>query len=201
MYYFSDGGNYENLSQNLFNQAIQNGEKIAFSQTALNQKIEEIGGDIKIFKWEISESDYLNGLNKIIEMFKPNFELIYSYIESGYKNDIATLQKIKCVEIDYYRDEAINKGVEYEGVTYQSAKNDRDLLTSTAILYKDKELPANFKWIAADNSLNDFTYNDLIALGEKMGQSVNLYTIQARTLKDKALQATTSDEIKAIKWA
>ncbi|WP_270981540.1 DUF4376 domain-containing protein [Campylobacter helveticus] len=108
----------------------------------------------------------------------------------------------KKADIDKKRDEAINKGVEYKGKVFQSEEKDRNLLTSTTSLFSiTKQVPQGFKWISKDNEAVDFTLQDLIALGGKMAESVNLNTMKARALKDKVEKARSLNELERIQWA
>ena len=109
----------------------------------------------------------------------------------------------KKADIDKKRDEVINEGgVEYKGKVFQSAEKDRNLLTSTTSLFSiTKQVPQGFKWIAKDNEAVDFTLQDLIALGGKMAESVNLNTMKARALKDKVEKARNLNELESIQWA
>lgn len=107
----------------------------------------------------------------------------------------------KKADIDKKRDEAINKGVEYKGKVFQSEEKDRNLLTSTTSLFSiTKQVPQGFKWISKDNEAVDFTLQDLIALGGKMAESVNLNTMKARALKDKVEKARNLNELESIQW-
>lgn len=111
-------------------------------------------------------------------------------------------KKSKIESIDYERDKAINAGVEYKGHIFQSEENDRNLLTSAAVLYQAAGgVPENFVWISKDNEQVPFTLADIIALGAKMAQNESLSILKARTLKDKVLAATTLKEVEAIQWA
>ncbi|WP_270978025.1 DUF4376 domain-containing protein [Campylobacter upsaliensis] len=108
-------------------------------------------------------------------------------------------KELKKAEITQKRDEAINGGVEYKGKVYQSGEKDRNLLTSTTSLFSiTKQVPEGFKWIAKDNEAVDFTLQDLIALGTKMAESVNLNTMKARALKDKVEKAKSLAALKKI---
>ncbi|ARE80364.1 DUF4376 domain-containing protein [Campylobacter helveticus] len=107
----------------------------------------------------------------------------------------------KKADIDKKRDEAIESGVEYKGKVFQSAEKDRNLLTSTTSLFSiTKQVPQSFKWISKDNEAVDFTLQDLIALGAKMAESVNLNTMKARALKDKVEKARNLNELESIQW-
>ena len=108
----------------------------------------------------------------------------------------------KKADIDKKRDEVINEGVEYKGKVFQSEEKDRNLLTSTTSLFSiTKQVPQGFKWISKDNEAVDFTLQDLIALGGKMAESVNLNTMKARALKDKVEKARSLNELERIQWA
>lgn len=108
----------------------------------------------------------------------------------------------KKADIDKKRDEVINEGVEYKGKVFQSEEKDRNLLTSTTSLFSiTKQVPQGFKWISKDNEAVDFTLQDLIALGGKMAESVNLNTMKARALKDKVEKARSLNELESIQWA
>ena len=108
----------------------------------------------------------------------------------------------KKADIDKKRDEVINEGVEYKGKVFQSSEKDRNLLTSTTSLFSiTKQVPQGFKWISKDNEAVDFTLQDLIALGGKMAESVNLNTMKARALKDKVEKARNLNELERIQWA
>lgn len=107
----------------------------------------------------------------------------------------------KKADIDKKRDEAIESGVEYKGKVYQSAEKDRNLLTSTTSLFSiTKQVPEGFKWISKDNEAVSFTLQDLITLGAKMAESVNLNTMKARALKDKVEKARNLNELESIQW-
>ncbi|EDP6003964.1 DUF4376 domain-containing protein [Campylobacter jejuni] len=110
-------------------------------------------------------------------------------------------KEFKKDEIDKAKNNAIEGGVSYKDKIFQSAKKDRNLLTSTVSLFAiTKQLPEGFVWISKDNEAVPFTLEELIELGGIMANSVNTNTIKARTIKDKVEQAQTLEEIQSIKW-
>ncbi len=127
----------------------------------------------------------------------PHFK---QWLENAEPSEALEVKKeLKKAEITKKRDKAINGGVEYNGKVYQSAEKDRNLLTSTASLFSiTNQVPEGFKWIAKDNEAVDFTLQDLIALGVKMAESVNLNTMKARSLKDKVEKAKSVAALKKI---
>lgn len=110
-------------------------------------------------------------------------------------------KKSKIEAINFKRDEAIAAGVLYKEHIFQSAKDDRDLLTSTATIFsKLGATPEDFVWISKDNVLVPFSLDDIFALGAIMAQSVNENTLKARKLKDKVLAAQSVKEVELVEW-
>lgn len=107
----------------------------------------------------------------------------------------------KLSEIDSKKDEEINKDVEYKGFKFQNRDSDRNLLTSTVVLYSALGgVPEGFVWISSDNKQIPMSLNELIELGAIMGSRVNEITLKARFLKDAALAAKTKEEVDFVEW-
>lgn len=126
----------------------------------------------------------------------------YGWLSGAEENEALAVKKLlKKEQIEALKNEAIESGVEYKGKVFQSAEKDRNLLTSTTSLFSiTNQVPEGFKWIAKDNEAVDFTLQDLIALGGKMAESVNLNTMKARALKDKVEKARNLNELESIQW-
>ncbi|EOG9652578.1 DUF4376 domain-containing protein [Campylobacter upsaliensis] len=122
------------------------------------------------------------------------------WLENAEPSEALEVKKeLKKAEITQKRDEAINGGVKYKGKVFQSGEKDRNLLTSTTSLFSiTKKVPEGFRWIAKDNEAVSFTLEDLIALGGIMANSVNLYTMKARELKDKVEKAKSVAALEKI---
>ena len=117
------------------------------------------------------------------------------------ENAIVTMREVKIREINEARDNEIAQGVEYNGKIYQSDERDQMLITQSVVLYSAQgKTPKGFAWIAKDNSFNEFSLQDLIALGALVAKKVSDCYTKARELKDKAIQATTSADLAKIKW-
>ncbi|WP_086243103.1 DUF4376 domain-containing protein [Campylobacter devanensis] len=107
----------------------------------------------------------------------------------------------KLNEIDYKKDEEITKDVEYKGFKFQNRDSDRNLLTSTVVLYSAiGEVPKGFVWISSDNKQIPMRLNELVELGAIMGSRVNEITLKARFFKDAVLAAKSKEEIDQIEW-
>lgn len=126
----------------------------------------------------------------------------YGWLSGAEENEALAVKKLlKKEQIEALKNEAIESGVEYKGKVFQSAEKDRNLLTSTTSLFSiTNQVPEGFKWIAKDNEAVDFTLQDLIALGGKMAENVNLNTMKARALKDKVEKARNLNELESIQW-
>lgn len=137
-------------------------------------------------------------------------ELASPFVVSGLPEGVAEsiaeeLEEAKAnkkKEIDEAKIGYIEGGVTFKDKVFQSAEYDRNLLTSTVSLYSitGTPLPDGFVWISEDNTSVPMTLQELIQLGALMAQKVNEGTIKARQLKDKALSATTIEEVSAIKF-
>ena len=107
----------------------------------------------------------------------------------------------KLNEIDYKKDEEMTKDVEYKGFKFQNRDSDRNLLTSTVVLYSAiGEVPKGFVWISSDNKQIPMSLNELVELGAIMGSRVNEITLKARFFKDAVLAAKSKEEIDQIEW-
>ncbi|TNH31980.1 DUF4376 domain-containing protein [Campylobacter helveticus] len=174
---------------------------IVISNKALNQN--------EIKDNTFTSDEYKEGYRAVYNILKGKNEVLLNdyfrlFSTSGkVSNDEVLLfaKMDKKADIDKKRDEVINEGVEYKGKVFQSSEKDRNLLTSTTSLFSiTKQVPQGFKWISKDNEAVDFTLQDLIALGGKMAESVNLNTMKARALKDKVEKARNLNELESIQW-
>lgn len=156
-----------------------------------------------------TSDEYKEGYRAVYNVLKGKNEVLLNdyfrlFSTSGKvsNDEVLLFAKVdKKADIDKKRDEAIESGVEYKGKVFQSAEKDRNLLTSTTSLFSiTKQVPQSFKWISKDNEAVDFTLQDLIALGAKMAESVNLNTMKARALKDKVEKARNLNELESIQW-
>lgn len=156
-----------------------------------------------------TSDEYKEGYRAVYNILKGKNEVLLNdyfrlFSTSGKvsNDEVLLFAKVdKKADIDKKRDEAIESGVEYKGKVFQSAEKDRNLLTSTTSLFSiTKQVPQSFKWISKDNEAVDFTLQDLIALGAKMAESVNLNTMKARALKDKVEKARNLNELESIQW-
>ncbi|TNB54194.1 DUF4376 domain-containing protein [Campylobacter helveticus] len=157
-----------------------------------------------------TSDEYKEGYRAVYNVLKGKNEVLLNdyfrlFSTSGKvsNDEVLLFAKVdKKADIDKKRDEVINEGVEYKGKVFQSEEKDRNLLTSTTSLFSiTKQVPQGFKWISKDNEAVDFTLQDLIALGGKMAESVNLNTMKARALKDKVEKARSLNELESIQWA
>ena len=157
-----------------------------------------------------TSDEYKEGYRAVYNVLKGKNEVLLNdyfrlFSTSGKvsNDEVLLFAKVdKKADIDKKRDEAIESGVEYKGKVFQSAEKDRNLLTSTTSLFSiTKQVPEGFKWISKDNEAVSFTLQDLIALGAKMAESVNLNTMKARALKDKVEKARNLNELESIQWA
>ena len=174
---------------------------IVISNKALNQN--------EIEDNTFTSDEYKEGYRAVYNILKGKNEVLLNdyfrlFSTSGKvsNDEVLLFAKVdKKADIDKKRDEAIESGVEYKGKVFQSAEKDRNLLTSTTSLFSiTKQMPEGFKWISKDNEAVDFTLQDLIALGTKMAESVNLNTMKARALKDKVEKARNLNELESIQW-
>ncbi|WP_270978646.1 DUF4376 domain-containing protein [Campylobacter helveticus] len=156
-----------------------------------------------------TSDEYKEGYRAVYNVLKGKNEVLLNdyfrlFSTSGKvsNDEVLLFAKVdKKADIDKKRDEAIESGVEYKGKVFQSAEKDRNLLTSTTSLFSiTKQVPEGFKWISKDNEAVSFTLQDLIALGAKMAESVNLNTMKARVLKDKVEKARNLNELESIQW-
>ncbi|WP_317363909.1 DUF4376 domain-containing protein [Campylobacter helveticus] len=156
-----------------------------------------------------TSDEYKEGYRAVYNVLKGKNEVLLNdyfrlFSTSGKvsNDEVLLFAKVdKKADIDKKRDEAIESGVEYNGKVFQSAEKDRNLLTSTTSLFSiTKQVPQGFKWISKDNEAVDFTLQDLIALGAKMAENVNLNTMKARALKDKVEKARNLNELESIQW-
>ncbi|WP_270976094.1 DUF4376 domain-containing protein [Campylobacter helveticus] len=156
-----------------------------------------------------TSEEYKEGYRAVYNILKGKNEVLLNdyfrlFSTSGKvsNDEVLLFAKVdKKADIDKKRDEAIESGVEYKGKVFQSGEKDRNLLTSTTSLFSiTKQVPEGFKWISKDNEAVDFTLQDLIALGAKMAESVNLNTMKARALKDKVEKARNLNELESIQW-
>lgn len=156
-----------------------------------------------------TSDEYKEGYRAVYNILKGKNEVLLNdyfrlFSTSGKvsNDEVLLLAKVdKKADIDKKRDEAIESGVEYKGKVFQSGEKDRNILTSTTSLFSiTNQVPQSFKWISKDNEAVDFTLQDLIALGAKMAESVNLNTMKARALKDKVEKARNLNELESIQW-
>lgn len=156
-----------------------------------------------------TSDEYKEGYRAVYNILKGKNEVLLNdyfrlFSTSGKvsNDEVLLLAKVdKKADIDKKRDEAIESGVEYKGKVFQSGEKDRNILTSTTSLFSiTKQVPQGFKWISKDNEAVDFTLQDLIALGAKMAENVNLNTMKARALKDKVEKARNLNELESIQW-
>lgn len=156
-----------------------------------------------------TSDEYKEGYRAVYNVLKGKNEVLLNdyfrlFSTSGKvsNDEVLLFAKVdKKADIDKKRDEVINEGVEYKGKVFQSGEKDRNLLTSTTSLFSiTKQVPQGFKWISKDNEAVDFTLQDLIALGGKMAENVNLNTMKARALKDKVEKARNLNELESIQW-
>lgn len=97
--------------------------------------------------------------------------------------------------------EEMTKDVEYKGYKFQNRDSDRNLLTSTVVLYSALgETPKGFVWISSDNKQIPMSLNELVELGAIMGSRVNEITLKARFFKDAVLAAKSKEEVDQIEW-
>ena len=160
---------------------IENNENLAYDISAAwaDLSVESIKANLE---WALTHP-YLNG-----------------WLENADASEVLEVKKeLKKREITQKRDEAINGGVEYKGKIFQSAEKDRNLLTSTTLLFSiTGQVPEGFKWIAKDNEAVSFTLEGLSTLGGIMANAVNLHTMKARELKDKVEKANSVEALEKI---
>ncbi|MCR2055698.1 DUF4376 domain-containing protein [Campylobacter helveticus] len=156
-----------------------------------------------------TSDEYKEGYRAVYNVLKGKNEVLLNdyfrlFSTSGKvsNDEVLLFAKVdKKADIDKKRDEVIESGVEYKGKVFQSGEKDKNILTSTTSLFSiTKQVPEGFKWISKDNEAVDFTLQDLIALGGKMAESVNLNTMKARALKDKVEKARSLNELESIQW-
>lgn len=188
---------------------------ISFHINELRSLIVCVSDERKFIKNEFGEiidnftlEEAKEGLNAVKRALSGvNDELLKAYINFYIENvndeneSLAVKKLLQKEQIEALKNEAIESGVEYKGKVFQSAEKDRNILTSTTSLFSiTKQVPEGFKWISKDNEAVSFTLQDLIALGAKMAESVNLNTMKARALKDKVEKARNLNELESIQW-
>lgn len=125
------------------------------------------------------------------------YSINYEVVDKG----LDELKRLKIAEIDNERDRTISGGVSFKDKMFQSAEKDRNLLTSTVSLFTlQKAVPEGFAWISTDNTQVPFTLEELIQLANLMASSVQTNMLKARNLKDKVLNAKSTDEVAKINW-
>lgn len=124
--------------------------------------------------------------------------------ESFVLENSMSLEDVKNQKLEVFeskKHEEMTKDVEYKGFKFQNRDSDRNLLTSTVVLYSALgEVPKGFVWISSDNKQIPMSLNELIELGAIMGSKVNEITLKARFLKDAALAAKTKEEVDFVEW-
>ena len=200
-----NGSSYYALDENIISFHINELKSLIVCVSDERQFIKnEFGGIIDNFTLEEAREG-LNAVKKALSGV--NDELLKAYINFYIENindeneALAVKKLLKKEQIEALKNEAIESGVEYKGKVFQSGEKDRNLLTSTTSLFSiTKQVPEGFKWISKDNEAVSFTLQDLIALGAKMAENVNLNTMKARALKDKVEKARSLDELESIQW-
>lgn len=140
-------------------------------------------------------------LNEVLNILNTKEKEIEDTILSKEADFIIEARILKEKEIDLDRDKDIEGGIEFKGHIFQSAKKDRDLLTSTIALFNIQGgVPEGFTWIAKDNTNVPMTLNELVQLGILMANSVSLYTYKARELKDSLQHKKTIADVEAVKY-
>lgn len=124
--------------------------------------------------------------------------------ESWVLENNMSLEDVKNQKLDVFertKHEEINKDVEYKGYKFQNRDSDRNLLTSTVVLYSAiGEVPKGFVWISSDNKQIPMSLNELVELGAIMGSKVNEIILKARFFKDAVLAAKSKEEVDQIEW-
>lgn len=198
-----NGSIYYTLDENIISFHINELKSLIVCVSDKRQFVKNEFGEI-IDNFTLEEAR--EGLNAVKRALSgANDELLKAYINFYIENvndeneALEVKKELKKAEITQKRDEAINGGVKYKGKVFQSGEKDRNLLTSTTSLFSiTKKVPEGFKWIAKDNEAVSFTLEDLIALGGIMANSVNLYTMKARELKDKVEKAKSVAALEKI---
>lgn len=149
---------------------------------------------------KIKVAKYLDIDNAIVAMNNKLAELTQIVVDRN-AEFIVKAREYKAREITMDRDSIIESGIEFKGHIFQSAKADRDLLTSTISLFNIAgKVPENFVWIAKDNTPVPMTLQELIQLGTLMANSVSTHTYKARALKDSLNNLQTIAEVESVKY-
>lgn len=224
-YIYSRFENDPEFSKLIKNRALVVGTKEEITQFKEKQNVinsfiterEIINGDYRALLNEIKQANkYLKELPEMeaIPIVKKAFD--FKALKTKLENDIKLIKKYikdneatmlpqainhKEDEINNARDKDIEKGIEYKGKLFQSAKKDRDLLTSTVSLFTlTQKAPDGFQWIAQDNTSVSMDFRELVELAGLMATSVSKYTYKARELKDSLSNMKTIEEVEAVKY-
>ena len=117
--------------------------------------------------------------------------------------------------IEAYRQEKLNqlqalknqklKEFSYKGKIYQideSSKTNINGKISAILLSQNTEAPIqNVNWIAKDNSITQFTTAEFLAFSKGIANYIESVLFKHDELRNAVNNATSIDEIKAIKWA
>lgn len=182
----------------------EEGEEIAsvdthFLSACYDEQLKELGfarveqAEVPSFDEDREEIEEIKELDVINNIYKISYRAIPKSLER--------LKELKIEKINQKRDEVIESGVEYKNHIFQSGESDRSLLNQAITLYGfNNSLPADFAWIAKDNTKVPMSLDELRGLALLMGLKVNNNMLKARELKNAVLQASSAEQLEDINW-
>lgn len=134
-----------------------------------------------------------------------------NYDGSTFSEDELTLDEIKdqkCDSMLQSFNQAVAEDVTYNAVVYQSGDRARENLVMAIANYISaaNSLPANFEWIAKNNTQTSFSTTDIIGLAEVIGDQWSAAFANFQARKDEIRAVSTGDDaadiitVNAIGW-
>jgi hypothetical protein len=115
--------------------------------------------------------------------------------------DTRTIDQVradKWNEIKAARDVAEYGGFVWDGSTFDSDETSQRRLQGAVLLVQIAQQPID--WTLSDNSVRTLSAQDVVAVGEAMGQLVQSAHAKSRALRVQIDQAATMEEVMAISW-
>lgn len=125
-------------------------------------------------------------------------------LATTYATDLVLLRGVSALDVDIERDRRINAGFAFDGVLYQSRPEDRENIAGAQKAATDAvamgaapgdfgwqrlldpSAPAEFRWIAADNTTHTMDAQTVMRFGYAALGHKQAHIFAARTLKDTA---------------
>ena len=134
--------------------------------------------------------EYINNTNNVTEA------IVYDETQQeADARDLEVAKQNKIAENDSLRDVALNQGVVYEDILFDSDTDQKVNLLATVSMMDDED---TIIWFGMDNQPLECTKADLFAIGSLITQLDSFCWTRNAEIKTEINEATTKEEVEAI---